>query len=243
MGGAIGPRRNLTLIVNADDLGLSAGVNAGVFESHARGIVTSASLMVGRPAAAAAAEEAQGHPGLAIGLHLDLDDVEPVPAAIRAACDRQLDAFESLLGRRPTHLDSHHHVHMKEPAASVAGELADGLGVPLRDREVRYEGGFFARSDGRPAPDLIAPERLVALIESLPEGWTELGCHPGRGVGVAETSYAGEREVELRSLCDPRVATAIAENRVELRSFADVRPADLGLPPRCSLDSGGDGGL
>ena len=39
------------LIVNADDLGLSAGVNRGIVEAHARGIVTSASLMVRQPAA------------------------------------------------------------------------------------------------------------------------------------------------------------------------------------------------
>jgi predicted glycoside hydrolase/deacetylase ChbG (UPF0249 family) len=34
------------LIVNADDLGLSEGVNRGIFRSHENGIVTSASLMV-----------------------------------------------------------------------------------------------------------------------------------------------------------------------------------------------------
>ncbi|MBI3874558.1 MAG: ChbG/HpnK family deacetylase [Verrucomicrobia bacterium] len=40
------------LIVNADDFGLSAGVNRGIIEAHERGIVTSASLMVCQPAAA-----------------------------------------------------------------------------------------------------------------------------------------------------------------------------------------------
>ena len=50
---AIGDRRYL--IVNADDLGRSPGVNRGVIEAHAGGIVTSASLMVRWPAAAEAA--------------------------------------------------------------------------------------------------------------------------------------------------------------------------------------------
>ena len=44
-----------SLIVNADDFGLSPGVNAGVARTHEEGILTSASLMVRRPAAAAAA--------------------------------------------------------------------------------------------------------------------------------------------------------------------------------------------
>jgi hypothetical protein len=46
------------LIVNADDLGCSRGVNRGIIEAHERGIVTSASLMVNRPAASEAAEYA-----------------------------------------------------------------------------------------------------------------------------------------------------------------------------------------
>ena len=40
-----------TLIVNADDFGLSPGVNDGVLQAHVAGIVTSASLMVRRRAA------------------------------------------------------------------------------------------------------------------------------------------------------------------------------------------------
>ena len=50
------------LIVNADDFGLSEGVNRGIIEAHERGIVTSASLMVLRPAAASAADYSREDP-------------------------------------------------------------------------------------------------------------------------------------------------------------------------------------
>src|SRR5512144_520435 len=60
------------LIVNADDFGLSAGVNRGIIRAHEQGIVTSASLMVRWPAAADAARYALQHPRLSVGLHLDL---------------------------------------------------------------------------------------------------------------------------------------------------------------------------
>ena len=60
------------LIVNADDFGLSAGVNRGIIRAHEQGILTSASLMVYWPAAPEAAEYALKHPGLSIGLHVDL---------------------------------------------------------------------------------------------------------------------------------------------------------------------------
>src|SRR2546421_12651751 len=62
------------LIVNADDFGLSPGVNRGIIKAHEQGIVTSASLMVRWPAAGAAAVYSREHPGLSIGLHVDLGE-------------------------------------------------------------------------------------------------------------------------------------------------------------------------
>ena len=245
------------LIVNADDLGMSEAVNAGIVEAHAEGIVTSASLMVFRPAAAAVKEISARFPRLAVGLHLEIaewtfrdgewrSESERCPpndeAAVKRECRGQLGAFRRLLGRDPTHLDSHQHLHRSEPVASVAEETATELGVPLRDRHIRYEGGFYGQAGrGEPWPPGITVEHLIALIEELPAGWTELGCHPGRGVGQ-ESSYAAEREVELRTLCDPGVAAAIAVNQVALRSFADVGFIDSGLPPHRALDSDVDGG-
>jgi chitin disaccharide deacetylase len=57
------------LIVNADDFGFSAEVNAGVVRAHRDGILGSASLMVAEPAAKAAAELARHNPALDVGLH------------------------------------------------------------------------------------------------------------------------------------------------------------------------------
>ncbi|HWC86586.1 MAG TPA: ChbG/HpnK family deacetylase, partial [Solirubrobacteraceae bacterium] len=61
------------LIVNADDFGASAGINDGIVEAHASGIVTSTSLMVMGAAADHAVALAREHPALGIGLHLELD--------------------------------------------------------------------------------------------------------------------------------------------------------------------------
>ena len=62
------------LIVNADDFGQSEGINRGIIQAHDRGIVTSASLMVRWPAAAAAAAWAREHPQFSVGLHIDLGE-------------------------------------------------------------------------------------------------------------------------------------------------------------------------
>ena len=68
------------LIVNADDLGWTAGVNGGIAEAHRNGIVTSASLLANGEAFAQGAELARGTQGLGVGVHLNLSDGSPVSA-------------------------------------------------------------------------------------------------------------------------------------------------------------------
>jgi predicted glycoside hydrolase/deacetylase ChbG (UPF0249 family) len=65
------------LVVNADDLGLTAGVNDGIFDAHELGILTSASLFANAPATADAIRRARSHPSLGIGAHLALVDGAP----------------------------------------------------------------------------------------------------------------------------------------------------------------------
>lgn len=65
------------LIVNADDLGWTEGVNRGIAEAHRSGIVTSASLLANGAAFASAAEMARATPGLGVGVHLNLSEGEP----------------------------------------------------------------------------------------------------------------------------------------------------------------------
>src|SRR6266851_10522683 len=60
------------LIVNADDFGLSSGINVGIIEGFKKGILTSASIMVNAPAFDEAVELAHAHPDLGIGVHLNV---------------------------------------------------------------------------------------------------------------------------------------------------------------------------
>jgi predicted glycoside hydrolase/deacetylase ChbG (UPF0249 family) len=227
------------LIVNADDFGRSARINEGIVQAHEHGIVTSASLMVRWPAAAAAATYAASHPSLSVGLHFDLCEwsfadgewsasyevlAGSERSSVQAELERQLEAFSELVGRRPTHLDSHQHVHRDEPVRSALQAAGARLRVPVREGApgITYRGDFYGQ-DGRGAPyqEGISRERLIAIIRSLPAGTTELGCHPAAEPEL-ESSYAHERPVELSVLCDPAVAAAVRDERVELCTFADV---------------------
>ena len=227
------------LIVNADDLGQSRGINRGIISAHRDGIVTSASLMVRWPAAAEAASHARRHPRLSVGLHIDLGEqilragewvplysVVPVQneTAVRDEISRQLKMFARLVGHAPTHLDSHQHVHLREPARSILLEIAQRLGVPLRNccREVSYCGSFYGQADdGTTLRDVISVDGLIRILETLAPGCTELACHPAAECDL-QTLYSQERLEELKVLCDPRLRTAIAAKGFELRSFADL---------------------
>ena len=65
------------LIVNADDLGWTGGVNLGIAEAHGNGIVTSSSLLANGEAFASAVELALGRKSLGVGVHLNLSNGEP----------------------------------------------------------------------------------------------------------------------------------------------------------------------
>lgn len=72
-----------TLILTADDFGLSTSVNAAVEAAHREGVLGSASLMVGAPGAADAVARARRLPGLKVGLHLVLTSGRPMSPAAR----------------------------------------------------------------------------------------------------------------------------------------------------------------
>jgi chitin disaccharide deacetylase len=217
------------LIVNADDFGYWPSVNRGIVESHVRGVLTSASLMVTGHAVEEAAAFAREHPGLSVGLHFDVsgEDERDFPtgdvATVRAELGRQLEEFERLLGRPPTHVDSHRHVHREEHLFPVFRELLEPLGIPLRgDGRVCYVGGFYAQWEWG-VSDLAhvsVDAFLRVLREEVADGWTELGCHPGYADGLRSV-YCSEREEELRTLTDPRLPEALRELGIRLASYVD----------------------
>ena len=232
------------LIVNADDLGRTHGINTGVFEAHRLGIVTSATAMVTYPAVREAEALSRDAPGLGIGLHLALTGGEtalppndvptlvdargkqpgkpealgaPRPSELAAEIDAQFQRFVALFGRKPTHLDSHHHSHRRTDVFDAVCALARREGLPVRNaggamtallslRGVRandhFEEGFFDAG--------VSVAHLVAIIEGLKDGTTELMCHPAHEDAelLATSSYAAVRVRELAALCDPRVRIA-----------------------------------
>lgn len=229
------------LIINADDFGMSASVNRGIIQLHEQGVVTSASLMVRREAAAEAAAYTRRHHRLSVGLHVDLgewvvhgQEWRPLyvvadlddRSAVAGEATRQLRAFRELTGMDPTHLDSHQHVHREGPAETVLQDMARQLRIPLRHftEGVQYCGDFYGQEKyGVVADHAITVDGFIALLERLPDGVTELCCHPGDQEQPGE-QYGAARPKELATLADPRVRSALKEHGIVLRSFHGLWP-------------------
>lgn len=230
------------LIVNADDFGLSDGVNRGVLDTHELGIVTSASLMVCGSAADGAAAIANEHPELSVGLHLDLgewrysggrwnavyeraplDDPKLIESEVAAQCEK----FAKLLGTAPTHLDSHQHAHRNEPLRSIVIAKGSELGIPVRHftPRVRYCGDFYGQNEqGESFPERLTPSFLSRVVRSFGDGVAELCCHPAAAVDF-NSAYSSERMSEMRTLCHPSVRAAVEDAGIALISFSSLRAA------------------
>lgn len=94
------------VIVNADDFGLTRGVNRAIAELHAHGVLTSATLMARAPSTDEAADLALSTPSLGVGCHVVLVDGQPVspPHNIPTLVDRSTGQFHATLGSFLRHL-------------------------------------------------------------------------------------------------------------------------------------------
>ena len=238
-------RSDRYLIINADDFGISEKTNSGIIEAREKGVLTSASLMVLRPAAKAAAQYAASDRRFSVGLHVELGEWsyeqdqwklihERVNAqdsgAVALELRRQLERFRDLTGRNPTHVDSHQHIHTDAHLVPIFQEVAQELGVNLRScgSMVQYCGAFFGADEYMtPRPEFVSSENLIHLIDQLPAGITEISTHPGWDMAL-ESDYRDARLAEVHTLCNPTVRQAIADRGILLLSFTDLNSA----PPR-----------
>ncbi len=121
------------LIVNADDFGLTAGVNRAICELHGGGVLTSATLMARAAATDAAVEMALAQPGLGVGCHVVLVDGEPVLPArgLPTLVEQSTGRFYPTLGTFLTRL-----VSGRIRSAEIEAEARAQM-MLLKDRGVR----------------------------------------------------------------------------------------------------------
>ena len=121
-------------------------------------------------------------------------------------------------------MDSHHAVHHDARVLPHVLALARQARAPARGHSVaRHLGSFYGQWGGATHPEQIGVEGLLRLLDAeVREGVTELSCHPGYVEPDFRSSYLMERELELRTLCDPRVRHAIRDRGIQLIGFRDL---------------------
>jgi chitin disaccharide deacetylase len=243
------------LIVNADDFGLTAGVSEGILAAHRHGIVTSTTALVtskiDRDLVARARDA-----GLGLGLHVNLTLGRPLtraaslvdaggrfirdarraaaqakPKDVDAEIAAQVERFVDVVGARPTHLDTHHHVGLHPPVRESVLALARRLGVPVRSQDAmaraRARGLGLRTPDhffGESGPDAYwNPARTLAHLHALPDGVSEFMAHPGRfDDDLAYSRYARQRETELIGLGTPAARAAAVAAGIILCDFTSL---------------------
>lgn len=217
------------LIVNGDDFGASPGINRGIVEAFEEGILTSASLLVNASGSRDAAALSRKLPALSVGLHVALsadllDSGAPLRDLLPGLLRQQFERFESLTGRGPTHLDSHHNLHRDSRALPSFVELAQENQIPLREFSlVRHCPKFYGQWAGSTHREQISAGNLARMLASeIGPGITELSCHPGYAEEGFPSTYAAEREAEVRALTDPLVRRVLEEQEIQLTSFRNV---------------------
>lgn len=152
----------MDVIINADDFGLTKGINEGILDAHINGVVTRATLMMNGLAVDDAIQLAKANPTLKVGIHLALTYGSPLlqqtesvltntdgtfkyastdnslsekeVEQIRLEWHHQIKHFlES--GLTLDHIDSHHHVHGWSDLKDVVLELSNHYKVPVRYTE------------------------------------------------------------------------------------------------------------
>jgi chitin disaccharide deacetylase len=221
------------LIVNADDFGLTPGVSLGILAAQRHGVVTSTTALVNGAIPQRHVETALDS-ALGIGLHVNLTLGAPLTRAasltdgagrfIRDARQAaaganvgdvaqevaaQIERFEAIFRRRPTHLDTHHHVGLHSPVREIVLGWAARLHIPVRSQNVAAR--QRARSAGLVTPDHFfgesgpgaywTPERTIAHLKCLPVGVSEFMTHPGYcDDELSYSRYGRQRETELVGL-------------------------------------------
>jgi hypothetical protein len=169
---------------------------------------------------------------------------------VKAEWRAQIEAFIRAAGRRPDHLDSHHHSSFFTPGLfrallEIASEYncpirnplaysssltagPAGVGDPVSEHAPRLMKEFNARSTDAIFvnfyDDGATRENLLDIVGTLEHGTAEIMCHPGYvdEALARESAYIFARERELKILTDPAVRQAIEANGIELITFADL---------------------
>lgn len=244
------------LIINCDDFGLSPGVSGGIIEAIKSGVASSTTVMTCIDDDFLNYKDDLMGLNASVGLHLQLTsgtprlDVAMIPSLVNdsGTFHRDKNKVESAdpneilrewlaqyerfteLGFRPSHLDSHHHIHKKSNVLPVFLKLAKKLNLPIRilkskifskqalpERRVLCVTKFYG--DGADMENIYNAFDDHDHVDKL-----ELMCHPGNvDAELRErSSYVDNRAVELGILTSEELKEKLNEKQIEIINWNSI---------------------
>jgi hypothetical protein len=250
------------LIVNADDYGLAPSVSRGILKAFMDGIVSSTTVManIATPDELAWLKEGmlpfgvhvnlnrgwpltEGAPGSLVGVRGEFRDTnfrtdgssdglaDAELTWIAGEIAVQVERVEREAGK-PTHLDSHHHIHRNNKILDVLVRVAEKRGIGIRPCEPSQVG--VLRAKGIPCPDAfsdaffgranVSVGKLAEIINGADRRSLEIMCHPGflSGSLKSRSSYVSQREEELETLTSEEALLLVESSKYLLGGYAQL---------------------
>lgn len=246
----------MKLIFNADDLGLTKGVTNGIIKAHREGVLTSTTMMVNMPYINLCKKAADENPKLGIGIHLVLTAGKPLVKNLKSIVDEngdfynykvmyekskpinaeevyiewkaQIDKFISIMGKKPSHIDSHHHIHLMWPGNIIIERLVNEYDIPMRTSSddlsnYNYEKANLCKTFYEDNADMeyFYKDKEGILNHNI----SEVMCHPAIVDDELKSisSYCNGREIELSLILNPKLKKWIKDNKIELINYNDIK--------------------
>lgn len=235
----------MKIVFNADDFGLSEGVNRAIIEAYQNGVVKSTTLMANGPAFEHAVALAKANPGLGVGIHLVATFGQSFVSHATDLVDEHnrfkrdqfdTDVFEHgaslydewcaqidfVLQHLPlTHFDSHHHTHLHPSLHDVVARIHQKYGLPYRS-DCRVAQTSF-KLDGHFYKDSLSLATIRDIITNNEED-LDIMTHPGfvDEALLNISSYTTHRERELELLTSSALKDMLNDYHIEICSYQSV---------------------
>lgn len=240
----------MKLIINADDLGYTKGINYGIYDAYINGVVSSTSLMMNMPHTDHAIELFKGT-SIGMGVHLNISEGKPLTDAkalvneegfflkdhkltheVIEAIEKEFVAqIDKGLDIGVSHITSFNHSHLEsEVLFKLVLKLANQYDLKMRcDRQYAYAKDLQVPSTAAFTKSFydqgVHIEMLIQLIEHFMTVETlEVSVHPGFLCGhlIHRSSYREMRMVEHSILTSDYLKSYLTQKPIELIDFNQI---------------------
>lgn len=148
--------------------------------------------------------------------------------------EAQIKLFRKHFGTKPDHFDTHHHLHDREPFFKAVATVARRWKLPIRRSQMFGREGYVKETKTLRTTDYLfgnlearfiwEKNPFLGVVETLPEGTSEIVCHPGYCDAELRriSSFQEAREQERKLFSDSQLRKVLSELGIELARFSEI---------------------